>query len=119
MKTELEGFRVKSDKHVEAQEWLKFLADNRQAFLATLPAEKMLVESVFSTMIGNDLYLCWYSIQGDNPRPVEDSESELDKRHVAYWEDCIDESVPSLKFDHVVNYVPDELMQKMSRLYEN
>ena len=117
MKTELEGFRVKSDQHAKAHEWLNFLTVNKAAFLETLPAERMMVESVFSVNIGDDLYFCWYSIQGDNTRPVEDSENDLDRKHVAYWEACIDESVPSLKFQHAVDYIPQTLVTEMTQLY--
>ena len=32
----------------------------------------------------------WYSIQGENGNVVEDSESYIDKKHLKYWEECID-----------------------------
>ncbi|GEK29614.1 DUF6176 family protein [Furfurilactobacillus siliginis] len=117
MQTELMGFPVKLGKEETAMEWMTFLKAHQQDFLKTLPDEQMMVESIFTTTISGKMYLCWYSIQGENPRRVEDSDNELDRKHVAYWEDCIDEQQPPLRFKHIVNYVPTELTNTMSELY--
>ena len=43
-----------------------------------------------ATVDGVD-YLYWYSIQGENGLPVEESQSWIDKKHLEYWYECIDE----------------------------
>ena len=35
-------------------------------------------------------YLYWYSVQGENGSAVEESESYIDKKHIEYWDECID-----------------------------
>jgi len=37
-------------------------------------------------------YLYWYSIQGENGIRVEESDSWIDKKHLEYWDECIDKN---------------------------
>ena len=35
-------------------------------------------------------YFYWYSVQGEGGNAVEESESYIDKKHIEYWDECID-----------------------------
>lgn len=100
MTIELEGFAVKPDKLAVAHEWLAFLREHTAAVNKTLVPEHLSREQIFSVTIGSRLYLCWYS---DAFAPAEQavtaSQDPIDQQHVRYWHECIDESVPSLKFN--------------------
>ncbi|MDT2783025.1 DUF6176 family protein, partial [Vagococcus fluvialis] len=87
---ELTRFKVKKGKSKVVDEWLSFLNDNMNETLLTLEAEKMYVETIFREVLNGDEYLYWYSVQGVGGQEVEDSESFIDKKHLEYWEECID-----------------------------
>lgn len=95
---ELEGFAVHPDKIARAQEWMAFLKSHQEAVNATLVPEHITVERIFSLSCNNRMYLCWYSEQTAPSPDVEESSNPIDQAHVAFWRECIDESVPSLKF---------------------
>ncbi|BAN74409.1 MULTISPECIES: DUF6176 family protein [Lacticaseibacillus] len=95
---ELEGFAVHPDKIARAQEWMAFLKSHQEAVNATLVPEHITVERIFSLTFNNRMYLCWYSEQTAPSPDVAESANPIDKVHVAFWRECIDESVPSLKF---------------------
>ncbi|WP_278952896.1 DUF6176 family protein [Lactobacillus apis] len=88
---ELTRFRIKKSKEQRAEEWMKFLNDHHADTVATMAGEKMYVETVFKEENSDGhMYFYWYSIQGENGNVVEDSESYIDKKHLKYWEECID-----------------------------
>ncbi|WP_278954634.1 DUF6176 family protein [Lactobacillus apis] len=88
---ELTRFRIKKGKEQRAEEWMKFLNDHHADTVATMAGEKMYVETVFKEENADGyMYFYWYSIQGENGNAVEDSESYIDKKHLKYWEECID-----------------------------
>lgn len=91
MKTELTRFKVKESKSKVVDEWMKFLNDNMKDVQLTLEDEKMYVENIFRETIDGIDYLYWYSIQGENGLSVEESQSWIDKKHLEYWYECIDE----------------------------
>lgn len=91
MKTELTRFRVKENKSKIVNEWMKFLNENMKDVLLTLDNEKMYIENIFRETIDGIDYLYWYSIQGENGTSVEESHSWIDKKHLEYWYECIDE----------------------------
>ncbi|MBD5431719.1 MAG: hypothetical protein HDR41_04525 [Lactobacillus sp.] len=93
MQIELTRFRIKKGKEAKAQEWMDFLKSHHKDTVATMAGEKMYVETVFKEE--NDdgyTYFYWYSVQGENGKAVEESESYIDKKHIEYWDDCIDTS---------------------------
>jgi hypothetical protein len=90
---ELTRFKVKKGKSKVVDEWLSFLNDNMNETLLTLEAEKMYVETIFREVLNGDEYLYWYSVQGVGGQEVEDSESFIDKKHLEYWEECIDKKI--------------------------
>ncbi|KRL41657.1 hypothetical protein FD45_GL000499 [Liquorilactobacillus nagelii DSM 13675] len=95
---ELEGFPVKKGQEAKAQEWMTFLRQNQTQVSATLVAEKLLLEQIFSLQLDDRLYLCWYSHQDGIGLPVSESSNPIDQQHVKYWQECIDEQMPALKF---------------------
>lgn len=90
-KVELTRFRIRKGKEDKAQEWMYFLNEHHSDTVATMAGEKMYVESVFKEENPDGYtYFYWYSVQGENGNPVEESESYIDKKHIEYWDECID-----------------------------
>lgn len=90
-RVELTRFRIKKGKEKKAQEWMDFLNAHHEDTIATMPNEKMYVETVFKDENPDGYtYFYWYSIQGENGNTVEESESYIDKKHIEYWDECID-----------------------------
>ncbi|KLI76460.1 MULTISPECIES: DUF6176 family protein [Lacticaseibacillus] len=109
---ELEGFAVHPDKIARAQEWMAFLKSHQEAVNATLVPEHITVERIFSLTVNNQMYLCWYSEQTAPSPDVTESPNPIDKVHVAFWHECIDESVPSMKFRLENEFVNPNLTSK-------
>lgn len=110
MKIELTRFRVKKGKEEKALEWMQILNNRMGEVLQTLEAEKMYVETIFKEFDGEYLYLYWYSIQGENAINVQDSQHEIDKIHVQYWKECIDESYKGVDMEPVVSMIPSRVV---------
>ncbi len=92
MNIELTRFRVKDGKSAIVDEWMRFLNENMGDVLLTLDGEKMYVETIFREKSDCGEYPYWYSIQGAGGRDVMESQSWIDKKHLEYWNDCIDEN---------------------------
>ncbi len=90
MNIELTRFRVKEGKSEKVNEWMKFLNDNMKDVLLTLEGEKMYVETILREELDGNEYLYWYSIQGEGGIEVEESNHYIDKKHLEYWDECID-----------------------------
>lgn len=104
MKVELSRFRVKAGKSEKVDEWLSFLNDHMEDTLLTLEGEKMYVESIHRECTPEADYLYWYSVQGENGTDVRESDSYIDKKHLEYWDECIDEEY------RPVNLLPSVVM---------
>lgn len=91
MNVELTRFKLKKGKSKKVDEWLKFLNSNIEETHVTLESEKMYVETIFREVVDGEEYLYWYSIQGENGQLVEESDHWVDKKHMQYWNECIDE----------------------------
>ena len=90
-KIELTRFRIKKGKEAKAQEWMDFLNKRHVDTVATMAGEKMYVENVFKEKNPDGYtYFYWYSVQGEGGNVVEESESYIDKKHIEYWDECID-----------------------------
>ena len=63
--------------------------------LATLEREQMHVEVIFRERVGDDEFLSWFSIQGEGGERPETSPHELDRLHLEFWRECIDETYPA------------------------
>jgi len=92
MNIELTRFRVKKGKSDRVDEWLTFLKDNMKDVLVTLEGERMYVETIFRENLNGDEYLYWYSVQGEGGQEVEQSEHWIDKKHLEFWDECIDKT---------------------------
>ena len=70
MQVELTRFRVRKGQEERAVEWMRFLRQNMDAVEQTLAPEKMYVETIFSEVRDEHMYLYWYSVQGQGSQPV-------------------------------------------------
>jgi len=68
-----------------------FCLDCREVLL-TFEGEKMYIETIFRETLNGEEYLYWYSVQGTGGIEVTETEHWIDKKHLAYWKECIDES---------------------------
>lgn len=89
---ELTRFRVKQGKSSVVDEWLRFLNEHMEDVLVTLEGEKMYVETIFREQLDGNEYLYWYSVQGEGGVEVEESDHWVDRKHLEYWEECIDKT---------------------------
>lgn len=118
---ELSRFRVKEGKTVQVDEWMAFLNEHMEDTLLTLEGEKMYVETIFREVLDGHEYLYWYSVQAEGGNEVEDSESYIDKKHLEYWEECIDPSYDMVDLDPQVIIIPKpiyETMEELDRQYD-
>ncbi|WP_227397308.1 DUF6176 family protein [Jeotgalibacillus aurantiacus] len=113
MKVELTRFRVKEGKSDLVDEWLAFLNEQMDAVLETLEPEKMYVETIFCEELDGVEYLYWYSVQGEGAQDVSSSEHWLDRKHLDYWQQCIDPAYKPVDLQTEVVLIPDRIRQKM------
>ncbi|MEB2628422.1 DUF6176 family protein [Peribacillus frigoritolerans] len=113
MKVELTRFRVKEGKSERVDEWLKFLNENMIDVLITLGAEKMYVETIFREHLNGYEFLYWYSVQGQGGQEVEESDHWIDKKHLEYWKECIDETFRPVDLKTEVVMIPENIRQNM------
>ncbi|MEK4012206.1 DUF6176 family protein [Peribacillus sp. FSL M8-0224] len=111
MKVELTRFRVKEGKSERVDEWLKFLNENMIDVLITLGAEKMYVETILH--LNGYEFLYWYSVQGQGGQEVEESDHWIDKKHLEYWKECIDETFRPVDLKTEVVMIPENIRQNM------
>jgi Family of unknown function (DUF6176) len=104
--TELETFAVKPGAESRVDEWMAMLEAKRQEVVKTLDREHMHVETIFKSTRNGRTFLTWYSIQGNQGAHVRSSPFEVDRLHLEYWRECIDESVPPERFIHVLDFLP-------------
>ncbi len=113
MNVELTRYRIKQGKSEKVTEWLKFLNDNIEDVLVTLEGEKMYVETIFREMLNGEEYLYWYSVQGEGGQDVETSSHWIDKKHLEYWDECIDETFGSFDLSTEVVMIPNAVKATM------
>ncbi len=119
LNVELSRFRVKEGKSAKVDEWLQFLNANMKETLLTLEDEKIYVETIFRETMDGQEFLYWYSIQAEGGITVEDSQSEIDKKHLEYWAECIDPSYGMQDLEPQVVMIPDAIYQTMEELNRN
>ena len=113
MRTELTRFRVIDGKSDIVDEWMAFLRDNMKDVLLTLDAEKMYVETIFREKNEDGEFLYWYSVQGENGQDIRESESWIDKKHLEYWDLCIDPKTRSVDMTTEVVMIPERIAALM------
>lgn len=118
---ELSRFRVKEGKSSVVDQWMNFLNEHMEDTLLTLQEEKMYVETIFREVLDGQEYLYWYSVQAEGGIEVENSESYIDKKHLEYWEECIDPSFGMVDLSPRVVMIPKpiyETMEELDRQYD-
>lgn len=110
---ELTRFKVKEGKSKIVDEWLSFLNDNMSETLITLEKEKMYVETIFRETLNGKEFLYWYSVQGEDGQEVEESEHWIDKKHLEYWEECIDKDFKPIDLQTEVVMIPNNIKKHM------
>lgn len=118
---ELSRFRVKEGKSSVVDQWMNFLNEHMEDTLLTLQGEKMYVETIFCEVLDGQEYLYWYSVQAEGGIEVENSESYIDKKHLEYWEECIDPIFGMVDLNPQVVMIPKpiyEAMEELDRQYD-
>lgn len=110
---ELSRVKVKDGKSKIVDEWLKFLNDNMEDTILTLEGEKMYVETIHREIFHGEEFLYWYSIQGQGGIDVYESDSYIDKKHLEYWSECIDNNHKMEQIEPVVVMIPDKIVDCM------
>ncbi|SEB21298.1 DUF6176 family protein [Bacillus nitratireducens] len=113
MKVELTRFKVKQGKSQRVDEWMEMLNEHIDQVLLTLKDEKMFVETIFREKRKDGEFLYWYSIQGEGGIHVEQSSHEIDKKHLEFWYECIDEEVPHVDMETKVVMIPEYIKSTM------
>jgi len=113
MNVELTRFKVKEGKTKKVDDWLKFLNENMKDVLVTLEGEKMYVETILRETLNGAEYLYWYSVQGENGQEVEESEHWIDKKHLEYWDECIDPTFRPVDLTVEVVMIPEKIRKVM------
>ena len=111
--TEFMTFRVREGKEARAGEWMTLLRERQRECVATLDRERMRFESIFALQRDGRLYLSWLSVQGVGGESVKTSEHEIDRLHMAFWRECIDDAWTPEKHEHIVDFVPDVVARAM------
>ena len=107
---EFMSFPIKRGKEARAQEWMDVLRQHHAECVETLDRESMHFESIFRSVLDGVTYLSWFSVQGTCGAHVASSPFAVDKLHIAFWEECVDRSVPPLKFEHVLSFIPPSVL---------
>lgn len=110
---ELTRFKVKPGKKERVEQWMRLLNDHMSSVLLTLNEEKMYVETIFREEINGTLYLYWYSIQGEGGIAVQESNHEIDKMHLKFWEECIDASYSPIDLKPEVVMIQEIIQNNM------
>ncbi|KEK22039.1 DUF6176 family protein [Bacillus gaemokensis] len=113
MNVELTRFKVKPGKSHRVDEWMQFLNNHMKEVLLTLNDEKMYVETIFREIKDGEEYLYWYSVQGEGGTNVENSQHEVDKKHVEFWYECMDEESPVIDMKTEVIMIQDVVKEAM------
>ncbi|MBL8102520.1 MAG: hypothetical protein JNM02_08335 [Anaerolineales bacterium] len=113
MKVELSRFRVKAGKSTRVDEWLKMLNDNMSEVIQTLDREQMKIEVIFREMIDGEEYLYWFEVHGEAGELVITSPFELDHKHIAFHDECIDHTYGAHESQPQVVMVPADIAQAM------
>lgn len=113
MNVELTRFKVKDGMSDVVDEWLQFLNENMHETLLTLEKEKMYVETIFREVLNGDEFLYWFSVQGEDGQNVDESTHWIDKKHLEYWEKCIDDEFIPVDLTPEVILIPDAIRKSM------
>jgi hypothetical protein len=89
---------------------MKLLHDNMSSVLLTLIDENQMI---FRKEIEGIEYLYWYSVQGKGGIEVQDSHHDIDKQHLEYWEECIDNDFRPIALKTEVIMIQENVLAAM------
>jgi hypothetical protein len=112
MKVELTKYRVKEGKSELVDEWIDYMHNDMDDVLMNLEGEKMFVETIFREAFNDVEYLYWYSVQ-EEASDIQISESDLDKKHIEYWEQCIDKTFRPEDMKAEIVMIPERIREAM------
>ena len=110
---ELSRFKVKQGKMESVEQWMNFLNEHMGHVLLTLDDEKMFVETIFKEERDGEAYLYWYSVQGEGGTELENSSHEVDKKHMEFWNECIDSAYGSVDMEPQVVMIQEKVRAAM------
>ncbi|MBL8063672.1 MAG: hypothetical protein JNK32_11665 [Anaerolineales bacterium] len=113
MRVELTRFKVNKDKSARVDEWLKMLNENMGDVVQTLEREQMKLEVIFREVMGDAEYLYWFSVQGEAGEDVNTSTFEVDRKHIAFHDECIDHGYGAHDAQPQVVMVPHKVAAAM------
>ena len=113
MNIECTRYRVKQGKTERVNEWLAFLNEHMEDVLVTLEGEQMYIETIFREFLGGEEYLYWYSVQGTGGIDVDESEHWIDKKHISYWDECIDQTYKPVDLKTEVIMISTKVLDSM------
>lgn len=113
MNIECTRYRVKQGKTEKVNEWLAFLNEHMEDVLVTLEGEKMYIETIFREVLNGEEYLYWYSVQGTGGIDVDESDYWIDKKHIEYWNECIDGTYKPVDLQTEVVMIPEIVRNSM------
>ncbi len=116
MRVELTRFRVVPGAESTVDEWMAFLKDHPQVFEETLEPERMYVETIFREVVDGVTYLYWYSVQGEDAQPVEESAHWFDQKHIEFWDACIDPQYRPVDLGMELTAIPRRVLEAMRPL---
>ena len=114
MKVELTRLRIKNGKSARVDEWLKWINQRIDEAVETLDREQMKLEIIFREVIGEDDFLCWFTVQGATGEPIETSPFDLDREHRKFGEECIDHDYGGREAQPQVILVPAAVAEAMA-----
>ncbi|MEO4052462.1 DUF6176 family protein [Solibacillus sp. CAU 1738] len=106
-------YRVKEGMSSTVTEWLQFLNANMKDVLVTLEQEKMYVETIFREVSNGQEFLYWYSVRGQGGIDVDDSDHWIDRKHLEYWDACIDSTYRPVDLETEVIMIPKKVQNAM------
>lgn len=75
----------------------------------------MYVETIFSETLDGAESLYWYSIQGRGGTEVRDSGHWIDRKHLEYWDECIDPEFAPQTPTTRVSMIPQRILEQMQQ----
>ena len=93
MDVQLYRLKVVKEKENIAEEWLAYLAANKEKAEKILESEKVYFEAYFKEVIENQMYIYLFLMCEDHEFANDtafNSSNELDKKHFEYMKTCID-----------------------------
>ena len=113
MKVELTRIRIKDGMSSRVDEWFATLNARKAECIETLEREKMYVETIFREKIGDEEFLYWFSIQGENAESIATSPFPIDAIHKAFGDECVDRTVPRQDIEASVVMIAPEIAEKI------